>query len=392
MTHPAHGAACDRMAVLIGTKPAEGYLTLARLGVPFIWIVDPADGPVPDPQAAAAVVRAPFKTDPLSVLQHTFPPQVSGVFSFTEMGSLPAALLAESLGVPTVPVRAVLRARDKHLMRRLTAAEPTTPAFGIVGREEPDSSVFPVVLKPADGTGSQGVEYVPDRPAYRRLSPERTGALWEQYVDGAEYSVEAVSADGEHRILGITAKRTTGKPYFVETRHEVPARVTPDVEREIRACVGRTLDLLEVTTGASHTEVKLDGGRPVLIETHTRAGGDRIPLLTKLVSGVDQIELAVRSVLPWVEVRTTEPAAAYAAVHYFPWQAATLVGVDGLEKSREIDGVVEVEVPLAEGGDIPVWRYSHERPGHVVVAGSDPEDLDRVIAEVEATLNPRLRR
>ena len=66
---------------------------------------------------------------------------------------------------------------------------------------------------------------------------------------------------------------------------------------EVIRCVATALTRLGATTGATHTKVKVDGGRVVLIETHTRPGGDRIPRITELVSGYDRYELAIRSVL-----------------------------------------------------------------------------------------------
>lgn len=377
-------------AVLIGSKPVEGPATLTRLGVPFIWVVDPVDGPPPSSDGAIRILEVPFKSDPLSLLEQPLPDRICGALSFTEMGSLPAALLSEALDLPTVPTRAVVRAREKLVMRRLLA-DCGSLAFGVVGTDSPGPDDFPIVVKPPQGTGSQGVEYIVDADTYRIRAPELSGALWEHYVDGPEYSVESVSSNGIHRILGMTAKRTTGKPYFVETGHEVPAQVSAGQAEEIQKCVRNCLDALHINVGAAHTEVKVEDGRAVLIETHTRPGGDRIPLLTQLVSGLDQYELAVHAMLPWVKPVQTVPQYAYAAVHYFPWQGATFGGVEELEKCREMDGVIEIELRARSGEEIPVWRYSHERPGHVVVGASDRAELRRRIDRVADKLRPHLR-
>jgi biotin carboxylase len=235
-----------------------------------------------------------------------------------------------------------------------------------------------------------GVEYLPDAAAYRDRSPVLAGGMWEHYIGGTEYSVEAVSAGGVHRILGITAKQTTGKPYFVETGHEVPAALTVEEDQVIRTSVLRCLDALEITAGGSHTEVKVEKGRAVLIETHTRPGGDRIPLLTRLVGGADQYELSIRSLLPQIETAEAAPRHKYAAVHYFPWQGVTVDGVDNLEKCRAMPGVEELVVQVADGSPVPVWRYSHERPGHVVIGADSRKELRERLAAVEAAIRPRL--
>jgi hypothetical protein len=128
----------------------------------------------------------------------------------------------------------------------------------------------------------------------------------------------------------------------------------------------------------------------VVIETHTRAGGDRIPLLTRLVSGLDQYELAIRSALPWVRPSAHSPRYSHAAVHYFPWQDVTVEEVTGLDECRALDGVVEAEVELSRG-HVPTWRYSHERPGHLVVGADSPDELRRRITAADAAVHVNLR-
>src|SRR5437016_14197718 len=94
------------VAVLVGSLPVEGPAVLARLEIPFVLVADPADYPPSHVPGAVHVLNVPFKSQPLSLLRAPLPGRVGAVFSFTELGLLPAALLAEALGVPTVPAAA----------------------------------------------------------------------------------------------------------------------------------------------------------------------------------------------------------------------------------------------------------------------------------------------
>ncbi|MEU6546985.1 ATP-grasp domain-containing protein [Streptomyces sp. NPDC046859] len=381
-----------RPVVLVGARPAEGYTTLARLGIPFVWIVDPGE---PLPQAGPGVLavhRAPYRDDPTSLLEVPLPRDTAAAISFTEFGLLPAALLSEALGLPSVSVGAVLRTRDKLVMRRALQASCPGPAFGIVGEDDPGADDFPLVAKPVRGAGSRGLRYVSTAADYPALREELRGLLWERYISGPEYSVEAVSGDGCHRILGITAKRTSGRPRFIEIGHETPAPVDPVVRGRIEECVRRCLDALGVDRGASHTEVKVEDGQVHVIETHTRAGGDRIPLLTQLVTGLDQYELAIRSVLPGAAAAEPNPRFTHAAIHYFPWEDAVLAGHADLDRCRALDGLVELEIHARPGDHLPVWQHSHERPGHVVVGANSRDELHARVLAVEETLSPVLHR
>ncbi|MER7625333.1 ATP-grasp domain-containing protein [Streptomyces sp. NPDC126503] len=375
---------------LVGARPAEGPAALARLGIPFVWIVDPGE---PLPQAGPGVLavhRAPYRDDPISLLEVPLPRDTAAVLSFTEFGLLPAALLSEALGLPSVSVGAVLRTRDKLLMRRALRATCPGPAFGVVGEDEPDADDFPLVAKPVRGAGSRGLRYVAGPADYPALREELRGMLWERYIRGPEYSVEAVSGEDGHRVLGVTAKRTSGRPRFIETGHEAPAPVDPLARDRIEECVRRCLDALGVDRGASHTEVKVEDGRVQVIETHTRAGGDRIPLLTRLVTGLDQYELAIRSVLPGTAAAEPRPRFAHAAVHYFRWEDAVLAGHNDPDRCRALDGVVELEVRASPGDHLPVWQHSHERPGHVVVGAAGRDELRARVLAVEEALDPAL--
>lgn len=54
------------------------------------------------------------------------------------------------------------------------------------------------------------------------------GIIAEKFIEGPEVSVEAISWDGQHTILGVTDKITTGYPGFVETGHSMPSALAPE--------------------------------------------------------------------------------------------------------------------------------------------------------------------
>ncbi|MGW0331790.1 hypothetical protein ACWD0J_07945 [Streptomyces sp. NPDC003011] len=109
--------------VLVGARPAEGHATLTRRGIPFVRIADPGE---PLKQAGAGVLaahRAPYRDDPTSLL--------------------PATLLCEALGLPSVSEGAVLRTRDKLVMRRALPATCPGPAFASSARTSRTQATSP---------------------------------------------------------------------------------------------------------------------------------------------------------------------------------------------------------------------------------------------------------
>lgn len=371
------------LSLLIGSMPAEGPAALSRLDMPFILLTDPIDHAYQLAAEPVRVIDVPFKNDPLCILKLPFSEKITNVFSFTELGLLPAALLAEALNISTVPVATVLKTRNKFFMRCVLKGQIAQPEFGLVGDKSPHEIPYPVIVKPIDSSGSRGVEYITDPVTFERRAAQGDVCLWEQYIDGPEFSVEAVTWDGKHQILGITEKITTGAPNFVEVGHFVPARITPEDARNITQAVGQCLDALGVNKGASHTEVKYVNSQTILIETHTRAGGDRIPLLTKLVSGYDQHELAVRSILGTGPLSAKEKVFNYAGVKYFRWPQGIVTDIEGIDECQNMPGVVEFELKITKGSHMPTWKHTHDRPGFVVAGGKSAQEVEARLTAAE---------
>lgn len=374
---------------LLGWMPRDVPPLLSRLAIPFLLVPDPSESPPAPLPHQLGTLTVPFKSDPMSILRAPVPDDIVAVLSFTELGLLPAALLSEGRGLPGVPVATVLRTRDKLLMRRaLGAAGIAQPRYGRLqgpnGRDLP----YPVVLKPVDGSGSIGVELADGTAALSRRAAAGEALMWEEYLDGPEYSVEAVSSGGAHEVIGVTAKETTGPPGFVEVGHLAPAPLSPDTEGVIRREACRCLDAVGISDGASHTELRLVAGRPIVLETHTRAGGDRIPLLHLLARGRDQYAIAVAAILG-MDVPPQAARAGYAGVRYFRWPPGALAGLSGVEEARRAPGVVELQLEVGPGAELRSWTSGLDRPGHAVVCGASPGEVAARLDEVERLVRPR---
>lgn len=154
---------------------------------------------------------------------------------------------------------------------------------------------FPLIVKPVDRSGSRGVTKVNDENSLGKailrgcdLSFKKK-AIVEEYIDGDEVSVEAISWNGEHSILSITDKVTTGEPYFVEIAHHQPSKLPENIKERIKEETIKALNSLNIKFGASHSEIRINqNGKVFLIETGARMGGDFIGSdLIRLSTGYD---------------------------------------------------------------------------------------------------------
>ncbi len=154
---------------------------------------------------------------------------------------------------------------------------------------------FPLIVKPTDRSGSRGVEKVLDpvqlEDAISRARKEsfEHKAIIEEFVTGREISVESISNEGQHTILQITDKVTTGAPFFVELEHHQPSSLPGNIKDRVKEIVIKALDALHIQFGASHSELKItEDGEVKVIEIGARMGGDFIGSdLVRLSTGYD---------------------------------------------------------------------------------------------------------
>ena len=120
-------------------------------------------------------------------------------------------------------------------------------------------------------------------------------AIIEEYIEGAEYSVETISYQGTHTLLAITKKYTTGNPHYIEVGHLEPAPLSPETEEKVKETVFAALSALGVENGAGHSELRIDrSGNVRIIEIGSRMGGDCIGSdLVPLSTGQDFVGMVI---------------------------------------------------------------------------------------------------
>lgn len=223
--------------------------------------------------------------------------------------------VADKMGLVSNPMKYSDITTNKYLMRQCFADNNIpSPKFAIADEMNTHSICgfhFPLIVKPTDRSGSQGVEKVLDFVMLDRaiaraksISFEKR-AIVEEFITGREISIESISYQGKHYILQITDKVTTGAPYFVELEHHQPSSLSALVKEQMKQIVLKALDALHIVNGASHSELKITENNEIkVIEIGARMGGDFIGSdLVQLSTGYD----FVRGVIEVALGEFTEP-------------------------------------------------------------------------------------
>ena len=247
----------------------------------------------------------------------------------SDLATVAVCHVANSLGLVGNSLDCMRVSTNKHLMRRAfeRGGDPSPRSVAVRIAQEGDATpapdavvidpseldtfdpsslglTYPLIVKPVDRSGSRGITKLeaPCVPmtagnALRKATEQGfvPEALIEEFAEGDEFSVEGISWEGEHTILAVTRKCTTGAPHFIETAHMQPPLLPTETIERIKQVTIHALDTLGVTHGASHTELKVaSDGTIRIIEIGARMGGDCIGShLVPLSSGVDFVGAVV---------------------------------------------------------------------------------------------------
>lgn len=323
---------------------------------------------------------------------------VVGVLGFSEPHVVAAAILADELRLPGPGVRAAVVSRNK-LMQRETfgRAGLAQPAFAHArSTEEAETFAegrYPVVLKPLSSMGSIGVQLASDKETLRAWAGEHSspdGFLVEEFMEGPEFSVEALVVDGERVFESVTAKTTTTAPYRVELAHHVPAEVSVEEREAVSELLGGVLDAIGMGTGLVHFEVILRPSGPHIVEIATRTPGDYLLDVIEAATDVDLYDAAIAAAcgIPLDLPQGVGARPPRSASVWFPTPPAGTVGaVEGVDQVAKLPGVVKIEIDVAAGDEVHQLRSSMDRVGMVVYQAADRQGLDAVLGQVRDELH-----
>lgn len=221
---------------------------------------------------------------------------VNGVCSIASDLAMPTVnYLANELRLVGNTQECTILTTNKYEMRKVLKEKGMPiPEFQLIKNEQ-DIDVykikFPAIVKPIDRSGSRGINKVMNIDELKiaiQIAKKVSfidSILIEEYIDGKEYSIEGISQKGEHKIIQVTEKFTSGDPNFIEMAHLAPARIDRDLKKRISKTIEESLTALKVENGASHSEIKVSSkGDIKIIEIAARMGGDFI--------GSDMVEIS----------------------------------------------------------------------------------------------------
>lgn len=294
------------------TQQVPAIETAKRLGLQTILIDYLQDNPG---QHVADKWYQASTTDIESVLHIAKAEKVDGILAYaSDPAALPAAIVAERLGLPTNPVKSVGILGTKHKFRKFlqdngfhTPAtftfSPTTPLSDIIAGT--NSLRFPIVIKPTDSSGSKGVSFITD---YNDIPSAQANAakysrnnilIAEEYIErgfpdviGGDIFVE----NGKIILFGdMACLRDDNGKSLIPIGKKKPNGLNDSQYKRLKHELQRLVTILDIKNGELNIEILIDNDdNPHFLEIGPRAGGNMIPIQLSDAFGIDLIKANVQ--------------------------------------------------------------------------------------------------
>lgn len=299
--------------------------------------------------------------------------QVSGILAYaSDPAALPAAIVAERLGLPTNPADSVKILGLKYSWRQFLqengfacpkyhSFHPQTPISEI--KKAAEIFRFPLVVKPTDSSGSKGVTMLNGWDGLEKAilwadSYSRNKVLLiEEYIHRGFSSVvggDIFVWDGKIVLYGeMECLRDTCKSPLIPIGEKKPLLVTDFQRKQINKELQRIVSVLGIRFGELNMEIILDKEDNVhFLELGPRAGGNMIPIQLSDAFGIDLVKANVQAAMGEIPDFIGKPVKALPGCYmHYVLHSYEDGRYEGIEIEKSIERFVYRKVIYKQPGD-----------------------------------------
>lgn len=387
--------------VLIVGKKFSGFVKfLEDNGYEYTELRDIKSTKFPEKRFKHRVVADFSSRDKVLAVVDSLPVKPDAVVAVYENYILPAAWVAEYLGLPGLPVAAAEACTDKYLMRSLFQKAPAkiSPAFQEVRsyaevQEFAKEHSFPLIMKPANLSKSLLVTKSCNMDElranyertianigkiYQKYAPDREPKLLiEEYLDGSVHSVDAfVDAAGVPHVMREIVDYQTGYEVGYDDNFHysriLPSRLSVEDQQAFLECAALGCKALGMRNSAAHIEIIMTKDGPRIVEIGARNGGYR-ERMYRLANGIDVTRNALGLAfgeMPEIKAAKNEPVA---VLELFPHEAGEFVELSGQNELEKLESLEYLAVKAEPGKFIGKSSDGYKAAAIVILHHADAE-------------------
>ena len=299
--------------------------------------------------------------------------QVSGILAYaSDPAALPAAIVAERLGLPTNPAKSVEILGLKYPWRKFLhnngfacpnffSFDPLTPINEI--KKKAQDFTFPIVVKPTDSSGSKGVTRLDDWDGLEkaiRWADEYSRnkiLLIEEFIQRSYPYViggDIFVWDGKIVLYGeMDCLRDTLRSPLIPIGKKKPSGLNKKQEEIVHRELQRVVTALGIRFGEMNIEILLDKDDNVhFLELGPRAGGNMIPIQLSDAFGIDLVKANVQAAMGVKPDFVNRPVNALSGCYmHYVLHSYEAGAFNGIEIDESIKKFIYREVIYKKPGD-----------------------------------------
>ena len=309
-------------------------------------------------------------TDVEAVYDVALREKVDGILAYaSDPAALPAAIVADRLGLPTNPPESVAILGVKHKFRKFLSdngfACPKVytfhPSEGIETiKEAIKDFTLPIVVKPTDSSGSKGVTMLADLGEIKKAIEWADGysrnkiLIIEEFITrGFPHVIggDIFVVDGKIVLFGeMSCLRDNAGTGLIPIGKKKPSGLNSLQISRIREELQRMITALSFRFGELNIEILLDRDDNVhVLELGPRAGGNMIPIQLSDAFGVDLVRANIAVAMgEEPELQPKEQAGCFMHYVLHSYQSGAFVSV---EYAKEIEPHIYRKVIYKKQGD-----------------------------------------
>lgn len=316
-----------------------------------------------------------------------------------------AAKMNYYLDLPAMDISHFMQVRQKDLMRAcLQQNDIAIPKFQPINSIDDLNNAmvaigFPAVIKPVDAAGSVYVKKVSNHKealeAATRILTNNTmlwghhltkSALYEEFIDGKEYSIEGVVINKKISYFSHTEKFVSDQLEFVEIGHIVNVPVDCDLKEKSQKYIEKIIYALGINNCPFHAEFRMNvNNEPVLMEIAARLAGDKIADLINLSSSVNYFDYVYASYFG-EDLPVANESKYCAGIRFF-----YRPNIDRFTMINKLDQlnthqIYESIFYYKPNEYIPAFPKPLRRLGHVIMKNQDYQFLKYSLEQIDSTL------
>ncbi len=298
------------------------------------------------------------------------------------------AYIAEQLGLKGIGSDMAAHFTNKYMMRQAAEkAGVASPHFKKCGDPESAKTFLrdygKSVIKPLDSQSSRGVHIVETERDIEecfadcvQYSHSEHAILIEEYIGGVEFTVDGLCTADGYIVTAISQKEHFTHNPSIASRLLFSQENENFDYSELRQVNTSLVEHMGLPFGQTHAEYKFDKGQYYLIEIAARGGGTKISSdIVPLVSGIQNNEIYINTLLGIQERVEKRPAHPYAVLGFFSFPEGKVTAINGVEEAKLLPGVHDLKLEFSVGDRVSLASDDRSRCGFYIVYGNSENEL-----------------